>query len=318
MFKELEQILDDYNKVQGDVCAGMCKTPDNQLVIAICTPLMKRVHARLRESSEMVFVDSSRNCGRLNHHLFLLLTHSSAGGLPLGVFITTSETQATISAAMQLLQAVFPPDRFFGHPEGPLVVMTNDCTALKQALHEAFPKATLLLCVFHLLQAMWRWLWNSSNEVPKQHRAHLLKSFRGLVYASTPTALMEGYTRLMEDHIASQHPKFVQHLEEVFTQREEWAICLQAQLSTIENQINNYVESAMRVIKEKVLHRLKSYNLTQLVNFVVTRMEAHYIHRLMDAANNRLQTSLKKVLKIKDNERHSIVQVQYCGMLMYS
>lgn len=317
MVKELEQTLDDYNKEQGDVCAGMCKTPDNQLVIAICTPLMRRVHARLKESSEMVFVDSSGNCGHFNHHLFLLLTRSTAGGLPLGVFITTSETQATLSAAVQLLQTIFPPDSFFGHPEGPLVVKTDDCTALRQALHEAFPKTTLLLCDFHLLQAMWRWLWDSSNEVPIENRAHLLKSFKGLVYASTPTALMEGYTRLMEDHVASQHPKFVQHLQEVFKQRDEWAICLQAQLCTVEYQINNYVESAMRVVKEKVLHRLKSYNLTQLVNFVVTRMEAHYIHRLTDAANNRLQTSLKKVLKIKNTERHSIVQVHYCGMPMY-
>lgn len=318
MFKELEQVLDDYNKEQGDVCAAMGKTPDNQLVIAVCTPLMKRVHVGLRESGEMVFVDSSGNCGRLNHHLVLLLTYSSAGGLPLGVFITTSETQETISAAIQLLLTVFPPGRFFGHPDGPLVVMTTECTALRQALHEVFPNATLLLCVLHLLQAMWKWLWNSSNEVPKEHRAHLLKSFRGLVQASTPTALIEGYTMLMEDHIASQHPKFLQHLEEVFKQREEWAICLQAQVLNTESQIKECVDGAMRVTKEKVLHRLKSYNLTQLVTFVATKMESHYIHRLADAANNRQQTSLKKVLKTKDNERHSIVQVRSCGTLMYS
>lgn len=295
----------------------MCKTSDSQLVIAICTPLMKRVHARLRESGEMVFVDSSGNCAHLNHHLFLLLAYSSAGGLPLGVFITTSETQTTISAGIQLLLTLFPPDRFFGRLEGPPVVMTDDHPALRQALREAFPKATLLLCVFHLLQATWKWLWNASNVVPKEHRAHLLKSFRGLVHASTATDLMEAYTRLTEDHVASQNPKFLHYLQEVFKQREEWAICLQTQLSTPENQINNYEQSAVRVVKEKVLHRLKSYNLTQLVNFVVTRMEAHYVHRLTDAANNRLQTSLKKMLKMKDVNRQTVFQVRHCGMLTY-
>ncbi|XP_070839700.1 uncharacterized protein [Chaetodon trifascialis] len=308
MFKDLQQTLDDYNKEQGDVCARVCKTADNQLVIAICTPMMRRVHARLKESSEMVFVDSTGNFNRHKRRLFLLLTHSSAGGLPLGVFITTSETLATVSAAVQLLQTVFPPDRFFGHPEGPLVAMTDDCTALRQALHEAFPKVTLVLCVFHLLQAMWRWLWSSSNGVPEQHRAHLLKSFRGLVYASTPAALMEGYTRLMEDHVASQHPKFVRYLQEVFKRREEWAICLQAQPPTGGNRTSNYVESAMRVVKEKVLHRLKAYNVTQLVDFVITRMEAHYIRRLTDVSSSRLQTSLKRVLKTEDIGTDSIVQ----------
>lgn len=314
MFKELEQTLDNYNKEQGDICAAMCKTLDNQLVIAVCTPMMKRVHARLRESGQMVFVDSSGNCGRLNQYLVLLLTYSSAGGLPLGVFITTSETQETISVAIQLLLAVFPPERFFGHPDGPLVVMTTDWAPLRQALHEVFPKASLLLCIFHLLQAMWRWLWNSSNEVPKEHRAHLLKSFRDLVHASTPTALMEDYTMLKKDHIASQHPKFLKHLAEVFRKREEWAICLQAQVLDTESQIKECVDGAMRVAKEKVLHRLKSYSLTQLVNFVVTKMEAHYIHRLTGAANNRQPTSLKKVLKTKDNKKHSVVQVRSCGM----
>ncbi|XP_035516707.1 uncharacterized protein si:dkey-75a21.2 [Morone saxatilis] len=309
LFKDLEQTLDDYNKEQGDVCARMCKTSDNQLVIAICTPMMKRVHARLRESSEMVFVDSSGNCERNNHRLFLLLTHSSAGGLPLGVFITTSQSQPTLSAAIELLQTVLPPERFFGHPEGPLVVMTDDCSALRQALHEAYPEATLVLCVFRVvLQAMWRWLWSSSNDVLKQHRAHLLRSFRSLVYASTPAALMEVYTRLREDHVASQHPKFVQHLQEVFQRREEWAICLHVQLPTRGNHTNNYVESAMRVVKEKVLHQLKAYNVRQLVDFVFTRMEAHYIRRLTDVANNRLQTSLKKVLETEDIGRYSIVQ----------
>lgn len=189
----------------------------------------------------------------------------------------------------------------------------------RQALHGAFPEATLVLCVFHLLQAMWRWLWSSSNGVPKQHRAQLLKSFRGLVYASTPTALTEGLARLMEDHIASQHPKFVRHLQEVFKRREEWAICLHTHLPIRGNHTNNYVESAMRVVKEKVLHRrLNAYNVTEIVDFVVTRMEAHYTRRLTDVANNRLQMSHKKVVETEDMERDSIVQVHYCGMQVYS
>lgn len=95
MFKDLEQTLDDYNKEQGDVCARMCKTTDKQLVIAICTPMVRRFHSRKRESGEMVLV-SKGNCDQPNHCLFILLRHSSADGLPLGVFITTSETQVKL------------------------------------------------------------------------------------------------------------------------------------------------------------------------------------------------------------------------------
>ncbi len=311
MSKDLEKTLDDYNKEQGIVCAKMSKTTDNQLVIAICTPMMQRVHANLKESSELVFVDSLGNHNRYKLRLFLLLTHSSAGGLPLGVFITMSETQAQILAAIELLKTLFPPEKFFRHPAGPLVAMTDDCSALRQALHGAFPEAALVLCGFHLLQAMWRWLWDSSNEVPEQHRTYLLKCFRGLVYASTPAALMEGYTSLMEDHIASQHPKFVQHLQEVFERRGEWAICLQTQLPTTESHTKDYMETAKRVYKDKVLHRLKTYNVVQLVDFVLTRMEAQYIRRLTNVSNSQLKTS-QRVLKTEDIGRDSIVQVHCC------
>ncbi|CAG00525.1 unnamed protein product [Tetraodon nigroviridis] len=285
----------------------MCQTADNQLVIALCTPLMKRVHALLGESAEVMVVDSPGNGTRLNHHLFLLLTHSSAGRLPLGAFLTTSASQDAFSAAMQLLQTVFPPDRFFGRPDGPVVVMTDDFTLLRQALRESFPKATLLFSVSHLLRAMWRWLWNSPNEIPVEHRSHLLSSFRGLVRAPTPAALMEAYSRLMEDPISTQCPNFVAHLQEVFEKRAEWAVCLQDQLSAMKDSAHNYEESATRRIKDKLFYRLKSYNLTQLVKFVVTKLEAHYIHRLTDAANSRLQTA-QKTSKTKDADKQTILQ----------
>lgn len=271
---------------------------------------MKRVHARLKESSEAVFVESSENCG-CKQHLFLLLARSSVGALPLGVMITTSKNQDSLLAAVQLILTVFPPERFHCHPEGPKMLMTNDCAALRQVLREVFPNATVLYSVHHLLQAMFRWLWTSSNQVPQQHRSHLLKSFRGLLASPTPAALEERYLRLAEDHVASQHAKFLQRLEEVFTQKEEWAVCLYAHLSAAHCRANECVQSSTRFAREKVLHRLKSYSLTQLVNFVVTRMEAHYINRLTGAANSRLQVSPKKVVKLKDVERHSVLQVMH-------
>lgn len=112
----------------------------------------------------------------------------------------------------------------------------------------------------------------------------------------------------MEDPVSTQCPNFVLHLQEVFEKRAEWAICLQDQLSSIKNTVNSYEESVTRSIQDKLFHRLKSYNLTQLVKFVVTKMEGHYIHRLTDAANNRLQTT-QKMLKRRGLDKQTILQV---------
>ena len=118
-------------------------------------PVMKRIHEKIRQRGEMVFIDSSGNCDRQNHHIFLLLTHTkTAGGLPLGCFITTSENKALITAGLQQLKTVLPVNSFHSHKEGPQVFMSDDCSALRQSLHTVFPEARCLLCVFHILQAM--------------------------------------------------------------------------------------------------------------------------------------------------------------------
>ncbi|KAJ8333580.1 hypothetical protein SKAU_G00415880 [Synaphobranchus kaupii] len=217
-FRSWEKTGTVQHRAEGDQCQDVT---NNREAACDC-----HMHSHDEESSceadsvEMTFVDSSGNCDRHNHRFFLLLTHSSAGGLPLGVLITTLESQTTITAAMELFNIIMPNEKFFGRPAGLCVIMTDDCAALRQSLCTVYPKATLVLCVFHL-QVMWRWLWNTYSGVPKQHRAHLLKSFKVLVYAETSTALMGSYTTLMEDHIAVQHPKFLWHLKEVFERREE-------------------------------------------------------------------------------------------------
>lgn len=202
--------------------------------------------------------------------------------------MTTSESQQTITAALQLLTTVLPQDAFFGQQEsGPLVIMTDDCLALRNSLRAMYPNSTFVLCIFHLAQAMWRWLWSCQHGIPKVHRPQLMREFQRLIYANSPATLEHLYKAFIEDPVAREHPQFLKHLAEVYGRREEWAICLQAGLPTRGHHTNNYADGAMRVLKDKVLHCLKAYNLTQLVDFVHTRLEAHYTRRLTDEANNR-------------------------------
>lgn len=64
-------------------------------------------------------------------------------------------------------------------------------------------------------------------------------------------------------------------------------------------------------MKEKVLHRLKAYNATQLVDFVTSRMEGYYVRRLTDVANNRMAglARAKPLLHANDVDGEIIVQV---------
>ncbi|XP_071947653.1 uncharacterized protein [Antedon mediterranea] len=288
MYVDLEKRVHEYNAQQNDSCAKMCTTDDNQTIIAICTPLMKRVHTKVKHSGEMIFVDSSGNCDRHNSRIFIFLTHSSAGGLPLGVVITTSESEATITTGIKLLQTILPDGSYFGRgAQGPQIAMTDDCQALHLAIHAVYPETSLLLCVFHLLQAMWRWLWDAKNRIAKCDRPSLLGVLKSLVYAESARELNERYEVVTEDPAARKYHKYREHLDSIYQRKEAWAICLRSNLMTRGNNTNNYVESAMRVVKDKVLYRLKAYNVTQLMDFILTRMESYYARRLLDVANNR-------------------------------
>jgi hypothetical protein len=81
------------------------------------------------------------------------------------------------------------------------------------------------------------------------------------------------------------------HLRSLYERRSEWALCCREELPVRGNNTNNLCESAMRVMKDKVLHRTKAFNVLQLIDFIVTRLEVHYQCRLVDVANNRLDVS---------------------------
>lgn len=130
----------------------------------------------------------------------MLLTHSSSGGLPLGVIITSNEQEQTITEGLQLLKTIFPAGAFGGNgDQGPAVFITDDCTAERKAIHSVFPQSSLLLCTFHVLQAVWRWLWDSKHGIEKLHRQGLFFHVKRMIYARDEEAVEAAYHQARSD-----------------------------------------------------------------------------------------------------------------------
>jgi hypothetical protein len=68
-------------------------TQVKRFVLAICTPLLARVHEHVMQSAELVFCDATSSLDRNNFSLFILSTAHPAGGLPLGVVVTSDESE---------------------------------------------------------------------------------------------------------------------------------------------------------------------------------------------------------------------------------
>lgn len=128
LFAELEKRINIYNDEHKHLggqaaiqrfCKHEGKGNDQPLILAICTPLMARVHEHIQQSSELVFIDSSSSFEDYNNPIFVMSTASAAGGLPLGVVVTSGESASTVNVGMTQLKGLFPICSFYGkgYPE---------------------------------------------------------------------------------------------------------------------------------------------------------------------------------------------------------
>lgn len=193
-------------------------------------------------------MDSTGTLDRLGCKVFMLLTNSSTGGLPLGVIITTTESKDAIVVGLKMLQQLLTDSAFGGRGlRGPHIFMTDNSAAERGALKEVFPETLLLLCQFHVLQAMWRYIWKYETGVNPSHRRTLFFLFKSLVYERNTEVFQRNVEKAFQDEVVQQYPIFLNHLEDTLKQKEDWAMCFRTNLITRGQNTNNISEASMRV-----------------------------------------------------------------------
>ena len=282
LFTDLEKRIHTYNDLHKDnggkavvhrFCKDNDKNGDDQpLILAICTPLMARVHKHIQQAKELVFIDSSSSFEDFNNPMFVISTSSAAGGLPLGIVVTSGESANIIYRAMTVLTGLFPDGAFYGQGS-PANVITDDSAAEKDGLRRVWPSTKLYLCIFHFLQSMWRWLLNNDNKIHKDERQYLMNQVRKLVYAKTETTLESEYALFKNNLVVKKYTNFVSHMENNWERRREWAVCFRDDALMRGIDTNNYAESGIRILKDIVFKRVKAYNLIQLFEFLTITFE---------------------------------------------
>ena len=84
----------------------------------------------------------------------------------------------------QLLKLALGEDGFhtIGHPN---CFVTDNSDAERRALQSVWPESHLFLCVFHILQQVWRWLWDAHHGIKKDDRQRLMAVAKQLVYSES-------------------------------------------------------------------------------------------------------------------------------------
>ena len=168
---------------------------------------------------------------------------------------------------------MLPTGVFFGRGPnvGPKIAMTNDCQAEQNALSSTWESMKLLSCAFHLLQALWRWEWNSDHKIDKCDRPTLFRLFKELLYARNQDEHQEAEKRLFEDETTAKYPQYVQHIKKnILPRKEEWAISdrIENHLNTHNVNTTNYVEISFRITKDNQFNRVRAFNLPDFLDSV--------------------------------------------------
>ena len=247
------------------------------LILAICTPLMARIHKQVCQAAEIVFCDATSSLDRYNTALFILSTTHVCSGVPLAAVMVSDETEQTVTKAMEMVKQVLPADAFYGNGPsvGPSAFMIDDSTVERSALSVTWPSARILLCTFHFLQRRWTWLYEGKNCIQKEDRVILIQLVRGLVYSQSEVELKDKHTLLTSSETAKKYPSFIQHMENLWEKRELWAHCFRKTLLIRGNHTNNYAEAGIKILKDLIFGRVKAYNLVQMFYFVVETLELY-------------------------------------------
>ncbi|KAF0713108.1 SWIM-type domain-containing protein [Aphis craccivora] len=232
---------------------------EEPFAILILTPIMKRAHD-LPLSKDIVFVDSTSSCDPENHCITFLLTPCAAGAAPLGVIISKGQSEASYSSGFNLIKQNVK--NAFSGQGYPSLFLTDNSDAEINALKIVWPQSRSLLCIFHVLQSVWRWLWDSKNNIKKEDRTSMMHAFRKMLYAQTYEEAQEKYVETM--NIRSNYPMWQKYITvHHWKYKENWCLAWRDHTNR-GHQTNNFSEVSVRIFKENVLGRLKAYNNFQM------------------------------------------------------
>ena len=294
---KLAKVLEDYKKSNPEASVDyQLHGGDNiPLLVSIVTPLLKRVHRNIKQYEELVFVDATSNTEEHNLKVFLFCTHSIAGALPCCILIASDEKQSTLKSGFEMLKNCLPEDAFYGRGscDWPAVMITDNCDEERGALQFVWPLPKFLLCTFHVLQQVWRWLVNKNHQIAQSDRPQILSMFKQALYAESKYLFECHYDKLLHD-TCDHYNNAVQYFEKLYEDHENFAHCFRRDLLMRGNQTNNFVESQFLVLKDVILRRTKEYNVVALIERLTTDLESHYQEKLLSIADGSFDGHYRK------------------------
>ncbi len=303
MLQDIEKRIAEYNSNADSPCLKFIKKGSDFAVVVV-TDFMRRILRFIPQTAEMMFLDSCGSVKRFGTKVLLLMTNSCAGGLPIGVAVMSSETSEMLSAIFSSFKSLLDEDSFCGQGS-PAVCITDDCSTERNSLRVNFPDTTLLLCVFRMLQACWKFLVSANSSIRKEDQYRCFIHVKNMMYSKNDNEYKEHF------NLASQetYENFVSYVKKQDKRREEWVLLYRRSLPACGQNSNIISDAAFRILKEYILERLKATSPQQLLDFILTDVQNYYIDKVTNVANGKPAA----YLTLPNESFEEMFSIEKCG-----
>lgn len=281
--QNIKNVVKYIENVNQEYCTQICrfeKLENNHFVVSIITPLMKRALEN-KNSSEVIFIDSIGNTNKFGLKIYVLFSEWYNMKIPLGIIITTQETLFVIEKGLRLFSLMTDENSFGGRgEEGPISIMTDNVKTEMKALKLVFPKSSLFWSTFHFLKTIYNWLLNSKYHINKEDISYLYSAIKKLVYSITEENLEVNYKNIIQ--LFSHNLHLINYLKNLYNKKNKWALCYRTSFLRNVPSCCSSVEREMQVLKEQMLHLLKTQSPCDLIQYFIEEYDSFYKKKLMD------------------------------------
>uniref|UniRef100_A0A8D8YQP4 SWIM-type domain-containing protein n=1 Tax=Cacopsylla melanoneura TaxID=428564 RepID=A0A8D8YQP4_9HEMI len=221
---------------------------------------------------------------KLSCRVTFLLSPSIAGALPLGIIVTTSDREVLITKGIEMVKEMLHDPEF-----SPQMIISDDSESERNSLIKMFPLSAVLLCKTHVLQTMWRYLSDPKNNL-LEHKLTIFSLFTSLLHSKTKQSFDDQWVQLLclESVCSNANLKF--YLDCLKQREMEWALYARQGMLVRNKYTYGNSEVSIRLLKEQILHRTKSFNILQLVDTLTSALTGYYETRLLNCVHNRAQS----------------------------
>lgn len=282
----LEQLIEDFNIDAGIESASFDVCDDNYAV-AVLSPFMRRIsHLWPQAKYEVLLTccgtlqDDPKNC------LFVFLSPSPVGALPVGAFITSSLMPKVISKGVELFYALLDERCFGGNgTDGPRVVLTDDSLLLIRLMNNTFPKSSVFLADKFVVDSSWKWFWGSDSPVPKHSRPRLMIILEDVFHSRNALEMETKLTTFFNDETLKTCEGFDNYRDMLNSKKQHFAISY----GTVVDGCTEHTpyESFFSVINDMVMQNSKYSSITTMTHFAMVRLSAHFYRKISDALNGK-------------------------------